>query len=110
MTLETIKINVDRKIEKMIDTEKRSISEVAKQLKNVRENFKKILEADTNSSPRNSMITMYIDQSEKRIKDFEFADVKLSNNEYFAGADDLTLFKLIKFRDKVSSDVFAVAA
>ena len=72
MTLETIKINVDRKIEKMIDTENRTLPEVTKNLMNVNDNFQKILEADTNASPRNSMIQMYIDHSVKRVNDFLF--------------------------------------
>ncbi len=110
MTLETIKINVDRKIEKMIDTEGRTLSEVTKQLNNVKDNFQKLLEADTNASPRNSMIQMYIDHSAKRANDFNFVEQKLITNEYFGGCSDVMFFKLLKFRDKVSSDVFVAAA
>jgi len=109
MTLETIKVNIDKKIEKMIDTENKTLPEVARQLYNTKENFKRILEADADSSPKNHMMTMYIDHAEKRVKDFRFIQETLVTKEYFAGSSDLKLFKLLKFRDNVSKDVLQVA-
>lgn len=110
MTLETIKVNIDRKIEKMIDTESKTMPDVTERLRNVTDNFQKILDADTNSSPKNYMIQMYIDHSHKRVKDFELVQNKLSRDEYFAGCTDHMFFKLLKFRDRISADVFMEAA
>ena len=92
-----------------MDTENRTLPEVTKQLKNVKENFQKILDADTNASPRNSMIQMYIDHSAKRVTDFTFVEQQLISDEYFAGCTDMMFFKLLKFKDRVSSDVAEAA-
>ena len=105
MTLETIRGNIDRKIERFIKQEGKTLSEIKNQLIITKNNFEKLLNADVNSSARLHMMTMYIAFSEKRIKDFEYAELELSNNYFFAGASDENLFKLIQLRDKVSQDV-----
>ncbi len=109
MTLETIKTNVDHKIEKFLDTENKTLPYISKKLGDVVDAFQKMLEIDDNSSAKNAMIQMYVDHSIKRIKDFEFVEHHLIEDEYFAGSTDLKFFNLIKFRDKVSSDVFLEA-
>ena len=105
MTLETIKTNIDRKIERMIKQESKTLPEIARQLVNTKESFKDLLGADTNSSTRTHMMKMYIDFSDKRIVDLEYIEDSLVPNKYFAGASEEYLFKLMQFRDKVSKDV-----
>ena len=104
MTLETIKTNIDRKIERMIKQESKTLPDIAKQLVNTKDSFKDLLNADTNTTTRTHMMKMYIDFSDKRIVDLEFIEDRLVPNEYFAGCSDEHLFKLMQFRDKVSKD------
>jgi uncharacterized protein (DUF2344 family) len=104
MTLESIKGNIDRKIESFIK-EGLSLEEIAKKLANTKANFEKLLAADVNSSARTHMMTMYCSFAEKRIKDIEFAIKRWTNCYFFAGITEPDLYKLIKLRDKVSQDV-----
>jgi predicted XRE-type DNA-binding protein len=105
MTLETIRGNIDRKIDRLIKQENKSLEEVNRLLIITKNNFEKLLNADVNSSARLHMMTMYVAFSEKRIKDFQYVSDYLSTCSFFAGASDENMFKLIKFRDKVSQDV-----
>lgn len=104
MTLETIKQNIDRKIERMISQESKTLPDIARQLLITKDNFKRLLAADTNSSPRTHMMNMYIDFSEKRLKDLQFIEEKLVPCHFFAGSTDVHMLKLIQLRDKVSKD------
>ena len=104
MTIESIKNNIDRKIENFIK-EGLSLEEIAVKLGATKTNFQKLLLADVNSSARTHMMTMYVTFAEKRIKDIEFANKRWSGCYFFAGITDPDLFKLIKLRDKVSQDV-----
>jgi hypothetical protein len=89
----------------MIKEENRTLPEIAKQLLITKDNFKKLLSADTNSSARTHMMHMYIDFSEKRIDDLKFIEDKFIGNRFFAGSTEEYLFKVIQLRDKVSQDV-----
>jgi hypothetical protein len=51
------------------------------------------------------MMTMYCSFANKRISDIDFAIKRWSNCYFFAGITEPDLYKLIKFRDKVSQDV-----
>lgn len=105
MNIESIKNNVDRKIERFLKDDKLSFSEIITKLNTTSENFKKLLSADTNSSARKHMITAYNAFSEKRMNDIQWAVEHLGDNNFFAGISDEDLFKLIKLRDKISQDV-----
>lgn len=104
-SFDTIKGNIDRKIENLIINEKLTIRSIIDRLTITKNNFEKLLLADVNSSARLHMMTMYIEYSKKRVNDLIFADTDLSNSYFFAGISDLQLFKLLKLRDKVSQDV-----
>ena len=104
MTLDSIKSNIDRKIENFIK-EGLALDEIASKLTATKTNFEKLLAADVNSSARTHMMTMYCSFAEKRIKDIDFAIKRWSNCYFFAGITEPDLFKLVKFRDKVSQDV-----
>lgn len=104
MKSETIKNNIDRKIERFLKEENLEIAEIVPKLELTRDNLKKILTADTNSSARNHMISMYTAFSDKRIQDLQWAVDELSTNIFFAGIDDLNLFNLIRLRDKISQN------
>ena len=105
MTLETIKKNIDSKIERFIKVDRKPLADIARQMVLTKDNFKKLLEADVNSSTRTHMMQMYIDFAEKRVKDMEFIENRLAKLKFFAGASEEQFFKLIQFRDKVSHDV-----
>jgi len=82
MTLETIRNNIDTKIKKMYG-EGRTLTEIKVNLSGTTINFKTLLETHTIGTPSNKMITMYIEQAEKRIKDLDFindAYIKLNIN------------------------------
>jgi hypothetical protein len=104
MTLDSIKGNIDRKIENFIK-EGLSLEEITKKLTSTKTNFEKLLAADVNSSARTHMMTMYCSFANKRISDIDFAIKRWSNCYFFAGITEPDLYKLIKFRDKVSQDV-----
>lgn len=104
MTLDSIKGSIDRKIENFIK-EGLSLEEITNKLTNTKTNFEKLLAADVNSSARTHMMTMYCSFADKRIKDIDFAIKRWSNCYFFAGITEPDLYKLIKFRDKVSQDV-----
>lgn len=104
MTLDSIKNNIDRKVENFI-REGLSLEEIANKLTTTKANFEKLLAADVNSSARTHMMNIYCSFSEKRIKDIDFAIKRWSNSYFLAGITEPDLFKLIKFRDKVSQDV-----
>lgn len=104
MNIETIKGNINRKIERYIKDDNLTFPEIAEKLTITRDNFQKLLDSDVNSSARLHMLTQYIAFSEKRIKDIEFIE-DIVSNKFFAGITDMDIFKLIKLRDKVSQDV-----
>ena len=105
MTLDTIKTNIDRKIEKMIKQDSRTLPEIARQLVNTKKSFIDMLNAGTDTNTRAHMMKMYIEFSDKRISDLEFIENNLITKQYFAGMSDEYFFSLMQFRDKVSKDV-----
>jgi hypothetical protein len=104
MNIETIKGNINRKIERYLKDDNLTFPEIAQKITTTKDNFQKLLDSDVNSSARLHMLTQYIAFSEKRIRDIEFVD-DIVTNKFFAGITDIDAFKLIKLRDKVSQDV-----
>lgn len=107
MTLDSIKQNTDKRIESLLKEKNRTFPEIVKKLKKVEEDFLILEEAEVNNSAKKAIIRMYINHSEKRIKDIDLIERVLMTDEYFAGADELKFLELIRFRDKVSGDVIA---
>ena len=105
MTIETIKSTVDRKINRYLNAECKTINEVIDLLTESKEKFGKMLNADINLSTKTHMIKTYISFLDKRLNDFKYFKDYLSGLQFFAGASDENIFNLIKFRDKVSQDV-----
>lgn len=105
MNNETIKNNIDRKIDRFLNDDKLSFDKIIDKLQTTSDNFKKLLDTDTNSSVRKHMITTYNVFSEKRISDLNWVKEKIINAEFFAGISDIDAFKLVKLRDKISQDV-----
>lgn len=105
MNIETIKTNINRKIERYIKEDKLSFAEIIDKLAETRDNFQKILDTDNEYSKRKEMISKYIAFSEKRIKDIETMSINIMSNEFFSGISDLDVFNLIKLRDKISQEV-----
>ena len=68
MTEQTIRINIDRKVERML-TEGKSVDNVISQIKSTKDNFTKLLIMDTNSAQRTNLMKMYLDYSEVKLKD-----------------------------------------
>jgi hypothetical protein len=99
MNIETIKGNINRKIERYLKDDNLTFPEIAQKITTTKDNFQKLLDSDVNSSARLHMLTQYI-----AFSDIEFVD-DIVTNKFFAGITDIDAFKLIKLRDKVSQDV-----
>ena len=105
MNIETIKGNINRKIEGYLKEQDLTFQEIMVKLTTTRNNFQKLLNSDVNNTPaRLLMLNQYIAFSEKRIQDIEFAENVILTNKFFAGITDMDVFKLLKLRDKVSQD------
>lgn len=108
MNLDTVKSNINRKIDKLMK-DGLTLVDIKENLSKSKMYFKKMMDADIDAnsiySGRKALITMYVNLCSKRIDDITFATEKLAFIEFLAGVNDEDLYNLIKLRDKVSQDV-----